>query len=288
MEETFHELLVLDSSIIDSVENITPVPHVVYFHEFDFETIVEVLNRDTVRGVAGPYINDPLTDIMKLKTQFSDAGIKMDNFAPELAWSDLKTNADGLIPVVVQDYQTDAVLMLAYMNEEAFLTTIRIGKMTYWSRSRNELWTKGLTSGHYQYVKSLTADCDYDTILAKVAQVGAACHTGNRSCFFHEIVKKEYIEKNPLKVLESLYEKIMERKYNPDDGSFTNYLFEQGIDKILKHIGEECTEVILAAKEQGDRIGVRYELSDLMYAIMVLMVEKNVTWEEITSELSQR
>lgn len=110
---------------------------------------------------------------------------------PELHWSDFKLNSDGMVPVIVQDYRTDEVLMLAYMNEEAFNTTLRIGKMTYYSRSRNELWTKGLTSGHIQYVKSLTADCDYDTILAKVSQVGAACHTGKRTCFFNKIVQTE-------------------------------------------------------------------------------------------------
>lgn len=215
-------------------------------------------------------------------------GIKMDNFAPELKWSDLKKNSDGMVPVIVQDYRTDEVLMLAYMDEEAFQTTIRIGKMTYHSRSRNELWTKGLTSGHIQYVKSLTADCDYDTILAKVLQVGAACHTGNRSCFFNEIVKKEYVEKNPLKVLESVYEVINQRKETPVDGSYTNYLFQHGLDKILKRVGEECTEVIIAAKNSDNPAAIKYEISDLMYAIMVLMVEKGVTWEEITGELAQR
>ena len=129
-------------------------------------------------------------------------------------------------------------MRLAYMNKEAFDTTINLGKMTYWSRSRDELWTKGLTSGHFQYVKSLTADCDFDTILAKVSQVGAACHTGNRTCFFNSIVQKEYVEKNPLKVLESVYDIIKERKAHPQDGSYTNYLFGKGTDKILQKLGE--------------------------------------------------
>ena len=153
-----------------------------------------------------------------------------------------------MVPVIVQDYRTDEVLMLAYMNKEAFDTTINLGKMTYWSRSRDELWTKGLTSGHFQYVKSLTADCDFDTILAKVSQVGAACHTGNRTCFFNSIVQKEYVEKNPLKVLESVYDIIKERKAHPQDGSYTNYLFGKGTDKILQKLGEECTEIVIAAK----------------------------------------
>ena len=136
------------------------------------------------------FINDTSTDIMKLKSSLLQEGINMYNFAPDLSWEDLKLNSDGMVPVIVQDYRTDEVLMLAYMNKEAFDTTINLGKMTYWSRSRDELWTKGLTSGHFQYVKSLTADCDFDTILAKVSQVGAACHTGNRTCFFNSIVQK--------------------------------------------------------------------------------------------------
>lgn len=287
LSNTFHELLVLDPELADAVENITTVPHIIMFPKFDYECIVNVLKRETVRGIAGPFINDPQTDIMKLKSTLSKDGIKMDNFAPALKWSDLKLNSDGMVPVIVQDYRTDEVLMLAYMNEEAFNTTINIGRMTYYSRSRKELWTKGLTSGHIQYVKSLTADCDYDTILAKVSQVGAACHTGKRSCFFNEIVRKEYVEKNPLKILESVYEDIAARKENPFDGSYTNYLFDQGIDRILKKLGEECIELILATKNP-DAVEIKYEISDFLYTCMVLMVEKGLTWEEITAELSQR
>jgi phosphoribosyl-ATP pyrophosphohydrolase/phosphoribosyl-AMP cyclohydrolase len=227
------------------------------------------------------------SDVMEIKSQLSVAGIKMDNFEPELTWSDLKKNSDGLVPVIVQDYRTDEVLMLAYMNEEAFDTTIHIGKMTYFSRSRQELWTKGMTSGHLQYVKSLTADCDYDTILAKVSQVGPACHTGNVSCFFNEIVSKEYMEKNPLKVLEDVYNVIADRKENPKEGSYTNYLFDRGLDKILKKLGEEATEIIIAAKNTEPE-DIKYEISDFLYHMMVLMAEKGVTWEEITQELSQR
>ena len=146
---------------------------------------------------------------------------------------------------------------------------------------------KGETSGNIQYVKELTADCDFDTILAKVSQVGVACHTGNPSCFFNEIVKKEYIEKNPLKVFETVYNIIEDRKNNPKEGSYTNYLFDKGIDKILKKVGEECTEIVIAAKNP-DPEEIKYEISDFLYHVMVLMVEKGVTWEEITQELAQR
>ena len=204
-----------------------------------------------------------------------------------LSFDEFKLNSDGMIPVITQDYKTNDVLMLAYMNEEAFNTTINIGKMTYYSRSRQELWIKGMTSGHIQYVKSLTADCDYDTLLARVSQIGAACHTGNRTCFFNEIIKKEYVEKNPLKVFETVYNVIADRKEHPREGSYTNYLFDKGIDKILKKCGEECTEIVIAAKNP-DPEEIKYEISDFLYHVMVLMVEKGVTWEEITAELSQR
>ncbi len=287
MAKTFHELLVLNKAVLDSIEGITDVPYVLQLDSDNMDEITSVLSRKNVRGIAGSLINDPKTDIMKLKSALSEAGIKMDNFEPALHWEDLKKNSDGMVPVIVQDYRTDEVLMLAYMNEEAFNTTIHIGKMTYYSRSRNELWTKGLTSGHLQFVKSLTADCDYDTILAKVSQVGAACHTGNRTCFFNEIVKRDYTEKNPQKVLEDVYKIILDRKANPKEGSYTNYLFEKGLDKILKKVGEESTEVILAAKN-NDADDLKYEISDYIYHLMVLMAEKGITWEQVTQELSQR
>lgn len=287
MDENFHELLVLNPDIIDSIENTTDVPHVIYMKEYDEEQILTILKRKNVRGIAGDFINDPKTDIMKLKSELSGKGIKMDNFEPALKWADFKKNSDGMVPVIVQDYRTDEVLMLAYMNEEAFDHTIHSGRMTYYSRSRQELWVKGMTSGHIQYVKSLTADCDYDTILAKVSQVGAACHTGNRSCFFNDIVKKDYVEKNPLKVLEDVYSIILDRKDHPKEGSYTNYLYDKGIDKILKKIGEEATEIIIAAKNP-DAEEIKYEISDFIYHLMVLMAEKGVTWEDITQELSQR
>ena len=152
IQEMFHEMYILNPLVLDAIENLTTVPYVVNMAEFDYDKAINLLKRDNIRGIAGPFIDDPSTDIMALKSQFSRDGIKMDNFAPDLNWSDLKLNSDGLVPVIVQDYLTDEVLMMAYMNEEAFNTTINIGKMTYYSRSRKELWVKGLTSGHIQYV----------------------------------------------------------------------------------------------------------------------------------------
>ena len=226
-------------------------------------------------------------DLMEVKSRCRARGIPVNTFESKIAWEDFKLNSDGLVPCIVQDYQTGEVLMLAYMNQESYQMTLDTGKMTYWSRSRQELWTKGLTSGHFQYVKSLTLDCDNDTILAKVSQLGAACHTGNRTCFFQELMKKEYDDKNPLQVFENVFSVIKDRKIHPKEGSYTNYLFDKGIDKILKKVGEECTEIVIAAKNP-DKEEIKYEISDFLYHVMVLMAEKDVTWDEITRELARR
>ena len=204
-----------------------------------------------------------------------------------LGWEELKLNSDGMLTVVVQDVVTDEVLMVAYMNQEAYEKTLETGTMTYWSRSRNELWVKGMTSGHFQYVKSLTIDCDLDTLLAKVDQVGAACHTGNPTCFFQPIVGSDNNEKSPVQVFEHVYQTIIDRKNNPKEGSYTNYLFEQGQDKILKKIGEEATGIVIASKNPNPE-ELKTEMADFLYHAMVLMVEKGITWEDITNQLLQK
>lgn len=205
----------------------------------------------------------------------------------KMIFSDFKLNSDGLLPVIAQDYKTGDVLMLAYMDEDAFNHTIKTGKMTYYSRSRKERWVKGETSGHYQYVKSLTIDCDLDTLLAKVDQVGVSCHTGAATCFFQSVVEADGQELNPLQVFESVYNTILDRKHHPKEGSYTNYLFDKGIDKILKKVGEEATELVIAAKNPNPE-EIKYELSDFLYHAMVLMVERGVTWEDIVKELADR
>ncbi|KAI4447143.1 Histidine biosynthesis bifunctional protein HisIE [Eubacterium plexicaudatum ASF492] len=287
INQKIHEMLVMEPKILDSVENLTDTQYVALCEENDLEHMLNILHREHSRGIYGTFLNTVEINAMELKSTLSAHGIKMDNFEPALKWSDFKLNADGMIPVIAQDYRTGKVLMLAYMNEEAFNKTITTGKMTYYSRSRKELWVKGATSGNIQYVKVLTADCDKDTILAKVSQVGVACHTGKYSCFHNEIVHKEYIERNPLKVFEDEYAVIQDRKINPKEGSYTNYLFDKGLDKILKKVGEEATEIIIAAKNP-DAEEMKYEAADFLYHLMVLMVEKGLTWEDITGELSQR
>lgn len=226
-------------------------------------------------------------DYMSIKHQLEALGYCANITKCSISFENLKTNELGLVPVVVQDYQTNEVLMMAYMNKQAFDATIATGRMTYFSRSRNELWEKGLTSGHFQYLKSLEIDCDNDTLLAKVYQVGAACHTNNRSCFYRNIYKKDYKENNPHKVFEDVYNVILDRKEHPKEGSYTNYLFDKGIDKILKKVGEECTEIVIAAKNPNPE-EIKYEISDFLYHVMVLMAERGVTWEDVTTELSRR
>lgn len=251
------------------------------------DAVIDVLSYKWVTGISTVYFSTEVSDFMQLKARAAERGLRMNTLESSLSWGELKPGRDGLIPVIVQDYRTLEVLMLAYMNEEAFETTLRIGKMTYWSRSRGELWTKGMTSGHFQYVKSLSIDCDNDTILARVSQVGAACHTGNHTCFYRDLVKKEYHEINPLNVFEHVYQVILDRKQHPKEGSYTNYLFDKGIDKILKKVGEEATELVIAAKNP-DPEEIKYELSDFLYHAMVLMAERGVTWEDITRELANR
>lgn len=253
---------------------------------FTFNDMVEFGKQDKVYGISdNSFAGD--FDFLNFKAQLKEEGVNTIVFESAMSFDQFKKNSDGMIPVVVQDYKTDKVLMVAYMNEEAFNLTIKTGKMTYFSRSRNEIWVKGVTSGHFQYVKELSMDCDLDTMLAKVYQVGVPCHTGADTCFFNTLVKKEYDESNPMRVFEDVYNVILYRKKNPKEGSYTNYLFDKGIDKILKKVGEEATEIVIAAKNP-DPQEVKYEISDFLYHVMVLMAEKGVSWKEITKELSRR
>lgn len=251
------------------------------------EAMAKILKTESVEGIVSyDFCNDDM-DLMSLKTELSEHDVSTNRFESQIPFSEFKLNSDGLIPVIVQEYKTGKVLMLAYMNEDSYNETIRSGRMTYWSRSRQELWKKGDTSGHYQYVKSLDIDCDKDTILAKVAQIGAACHTGNESCFYTNLVSKAYDDVNPMTIFDQVMNTILERKENPKEGSYTNYLFEKGIDKILKKVGEEATEIVIAAKNP-DSDELKYEICDFLYHMMVLMAERDVHWKEITKELASR
>lgn len=196
----------------------------------------------------------------------------------------LKFDDKGLIPAIIIDYYTKEVLTLAYMNKESLEISLKEGKTCFYSRSRKELWRKGETSKNYQHIQSIKSDCDNDALIIEVIKDGPACHTGAESCFMNEIYQKENYKDFSIY---KLYELIRGRKINMTEGSYTTYLFNSGIDKILKKIGEESSEVIIGAKN-GSKEEIIYELADLFYHSLVLMVEKNITLNDIKDELSKR
>ena len=196
----------------------------------------------------------------------------------------LKFDDNGLIPSIIIDYYTKEVLTLAYMNKESLEISLKEGKTCFYSRSRKELWRKGKTSKNYQHIQSIKSDCDNDALIIEVIKDGPACHTGAESCFINEVYQKENYKDFSIY---KLYELIRGRKINMTEGSYTTYLFNSGIDKILKKIGEESSEVIIGAKN-GSKEEIIYELSDLFYHSLVLMVEKNITLNDIKDELSKR
>ncbi len=196
----------------------------------------------------------------------------------------LKFDEKGLIPAIVQDHYSKQVLTLAYMNAESLAISMAEGRTCFYSRSRQCLWRKGETSGNFQRIVSITADCDEDALVVEVVKEGPACHTGEESCFFNEIYISEELKSFSY---EALYELIKGRKTSPKEGSYTTYLFEKGMDKILKKLGEESTEVIIGAAK-GDREETVYELGDLVYHAMVLMAEMGISVEDVTRELEKR
>jgi len=205
-----------------------------------------------------------------------------------------KFDEKGLIPAIVQDYRTGEVLMLAYMNKESMKKTLETGRTWFWSRSRQQYWCKGETSGNVQYVKEIKYDCDADTLLVLVEQVGVACHTGERSCFYRSLFKEEKLPTTACPslaglptILQELYKIIGQRKKDMPEGSYTTELFKEGLDKILAKIEEESDEVIDAAKNK-ENSEVVWETADLLYHLLVLLVDKGISLEEIAGELKKR
>ncbi|MCQ2546328.1 MAG: bifunctional phosphoribosyl-AMP cyclohydrolase/phosphoribosyl-ATP diphosphatase HisIE [Clostridia bacterium] len=202
--------------------------------------------------------------------------------------SEVKYDEKGLIPAIVVDTNTKQVLTLAYMNEESLKNSMEKKLTCFWSRSRQELWLKGETSGNYQHIVSITADCDRDALVVEVQPDGPACHLGTWSCFDYPLMKEDDDEALTEKFsYEGLMELIEGRKTEKKEGSYTTYLFDKGLDKILKKVGEESTEVIIAAKAE-DKAETIYEIADLAYHVMVLMVEAGISLDEITAELASR
>ena len=200
---------------------------------------------------------------------------------------ELKFNHHGLIPAVLQDYYTRQVLMVAYMNREALDKTLETGKAPFWSRSRKELWTKGETSGNYQEVVAIDYDCDADTLLVQVLPKGPACHTGETSCFYRNLYTNEEKATGNVDIIHKLAVQVQDRRENPVEGSYTNYLFREGVDKICKKIGEESAETIIAAKNDSKE-ELTYEASDLLYHLTVLLNNQGVTFDDLFAELTKR
>ena len=198
--------------------------------------------------------------------------------------NNLKFDANGLIPAIVQDHYTREVLTLAYMNAETLALTIAEGRTVFYSRSRQEIWRKGETSGNVQRVVSITADCDRDALVVEVVKDGPACHTGAESCFFDPVYVSEELKQF---TWQGLYDLIEGRKTDPQEGSYTSYLFDKGLEKILKKVGEESTEVVIAGLKQ-DKAETIFEISDLAYHVLVLMIELGISVEDITKELEKR
>lgn len=204
---------------------------------------------------------------------------------------ELKFDSNGLIPAVVQDVMTKEVLMVAYMNAETLRQTLETKKATFWSRSRQEVWVKGATSGNYMHVDSIKADCDGDCLVVFARPDGPACHTGNRSCFYRRIDADRLVEDTSCggtsDILMREQAVIIDRKHTPADGSYTNYLFNKGEDKILKKVGEEAAEVVIAGKNR-DKDEIKYETADLLYHLSVMLVDNGMTWNDIFEEMENR
>ena len=200
---------------------------------------------------------------------------------------ELRFDASGLIPAVLTDSKSGELLMLAYMNRESLERSLETGLCCFWSRSRSELWTKGETSGNYMHIDEIYADCDRDALHVSVTPDGPACHTGSRSCFFNRVGGAEDVEEKSEFSLDGLYALLEDRKANPKEGSYTNYLFEKGREKILKKVGEESTEVIIGGT-LGSREETVYEIADLTYHLLVLMVEMGIPLDVVRAELASR
>ena len=198
--------------------------------------------------------------------------------------NEVKFNQDGLIPAIVQDYRSNEVLMMAYMNKESLEITLQEKRTCFYSRSRKQLWRKGETSGNVQHVVAIMADCDADTLLVKVKRDGPACHTGADSCFYQEMYADESVKEMSIT---KLYDLLLTRKSKPKEGSYTSYLFEKGREKILKKIGEESTEVVIAALKSDSQETI-FETADLCYHMLVLMVECGITPDDVLAELAKR
>ena len=288
VKESLSLLVLTKPEVVSACGQEAPVPCLGVMEDLSEETILSFFQLPHAAGVTGPAVSTGVEKIRSLRQFLLEHDLAVNARRAVISWEELKKDPQGLVPVVVQEAYTDRVLMVAYMDENAYRKTIETGKMTYFSRSRQKEWVKGETSGHFQYVRSLTLDCDLDTLLARVDQVGAACHTGHHSCFFNtDLVLNRLEHQNPTRILESDYATILSRRQNPKPGSYTNYLFDHGLDRMLAELGRENAELIVAAKEKK-KDGTVDEIADYLYHLMVVMAHEGITWKDVTEELAKR
>ena len=267
----------------------SPLPVIASGGAGELAHFAEAVKQAGARGVlAASVFHSGKFSIAQVKQYLEEAGIPVLH-PGQIDLGAVRFDEKGLVPAIAQDAATGTVLMLAYMNRESLELTLRTRKATYFSRSRQKLWVKGETSGHFQHVREVRYDCDGDAILLKVNQVGAACHTGHYSCFFNPLLTLSGGRSSTMgaAIVQAVYDQVLDRKAHPKEGSYTNKLLEKGVDKIGKKVVEEAAEVLIAAKNRSEE-EVRFEVADLMYHLTVLLADQDLSWDDIYAELENR
>lgn len=280
LETKFEEIFIYDETIIEAVENLTMMPFIPIISSDRIEDYITFLSFPNITGIGGPLIDSTATDIMLLKNQLNEHHIQVNRLETSVLWEEFQLDADGLMPVITQDYISSEVINFGYMNQHAFEQAIKFGKMTYYHKETGDVSMIGFDDAQYQYIKSFTLDCHRKTLLAKISQLG-------NNCFPEEILRKEFLEKNTIKVFESLYNEMMEQRIKPVKSSYISHLVAKGEDEVLKKCGEMILDLMLAAKN-GNSEAIRSDLTDLIYHLMVLMTEHDLKWQDVTNELIQR
>ena len=277
IEQYSSELIFMHRLDLNSVMNITNIPCIIVTDTVQEEELFNILRCSAVKGLSGRFVSDIEMDFSKFKEKCAERDIKITSFESLMDFSEFHVDTTGIISVITQDYKTGEILSVRKMNREAFETTVKTGKMTYYCTD-----TDGVESKQNQYVKSMTVNETRDTLLAKID-----FREKTETHFTQSLIGSDESKKNPLQIFEYVYQTILNRKQNPKEDSYTTYLFEKGIDKILKKIGEEATEIVIATKNPSQD-ELKSEFVDFLYHAMVLMVERNVTWEELTEEMAKR
>lgn len=277
IEQYSSELIFMHRLDLNSVMNLTSIPCIIVTDTVREEELFHILRCPGVKGLSGRFVSDVERNFSEFKDKCAERDIKITSFESLMDFSEFHTDAAGIISVITQDYKTGEILSVRKMDREAFETTVKTGKMTYYCAD-----THTMESKQYQYVKSMTVNETRDTLLAKID-----FREKTETHFTQSLIGSDESEKNPLQIFEYVYQTILNRKQNPKEDSYTTYLFEKGIDKILKKIGEEATEIVIAAKNPSQD-ELKSEFVDFLYHAMVLMVERDVTWEELTEEMAKR